>query len=264
MQAGISTACFYPQNTEDALRKIACGGPQCVEIFVNCLEEIRQPLLGEMRAIVRGGGVSVTAIHPYTSGMEPLFFFTKYRRRQEEGKEFYKRYYEAANYLGAGIVVFHGGVYGFSMEDEEYFARYRDLWEDARSAGISLCHENVVRCRGRSPEFFHRLSKAIPDAGFVFDVKQAVRSGEDVYAFAQAMGQGLRHIHISDHGEQGDCLVPGSGDLNIQKLLMIAKKNGFDGTVIVELYRENFRDFVELWQGYQHLSSELSTSAQFD
>jgi len=261
MLAGISTACFYPQHTEEALRDIARMHPQCVELFLNCLEEMQQPLLGEMQAIAKSNGVRIHSLHPYTSGMEPLYFFTKYPRRQKEGRDFYKRYYEAANILGADIVVFHGGIRHLPMEQEEYFERFSLLWEDARAQGISLCHENVVRCVGYCPAFFENMKKCIPGAEFVFDVKQAVRAGEDVYHFADAMGGALRHIHLSDHSGEGDCLIPGQGTLDIHKLLTTVRKNGFDGSVVVELYRENFRDIVEMWQGYQRLSQDLSTYA---
>lgn len=262
MLAGISTACFYPQHTEDALRELSALSIQCTEVFINCASELSEPFLKQLRAIANGGGVQILSLHPYTSGMEPMYFFSQYDRRFQEGRELYKRYYHAANLLGADITVFHGGTRNNQMEQGEYFDRFGLLWEDARQQGIALCHENVSRCAGYCPEFFSELVKAIPDAEFVFDVKQAVRAGQDVVGFAGKLNGKIRHLHISDHNDINDCLPPGKGTFNIAKFLSNIRSVGFDGGVVVELYRENFGTIVEIYEGYQHLCTELSTASK--
>ena len=260
MLAGISTACMYPQYTEISMRQLADMPVQCTEVFINCAQELHIPYLHELRRIARDGGVRILSLHPYTSGMEPMYFFSQYDRRFEEGREIYKRYYEAAGELGADIVVFHGGHRGVHMEPAQYFERFGRLLQDARAQGVELCHENVARCTSHTPSFFTALSAVLPEARFVFDVKQAVRAGEDPIAFAQVMGRKIRHVHISDHAPHKDCLPPGAGVFNIGELLNLLRRNAFSGGVIVELYRENFGDFVELKAAYQLLCTEISTA----
>ena len=259
MIPGISTACFYPMYTETALGMLARLQPRGVEFFINSACELEPGFLKEMRRIVDDAGIRVLSVHPYTSGMEPMYFFSGYDRRFSEGTEVYQRYFQAANLLGADIVVFHGGMRSSKMSYNEYFRRFNRLWEMGACHGVELCHENVARCIGYCSGFFTAMAEALPQVCYVLDTKQAVRAGEDVYEFAKAMGKRLRHVHISDHLPGQDCLVPGRGVLNIPVFLSTIKKNGFDGGVIVELYRENFDTIVEINEGYQHICTSIST-----
>lgn len=259
MLAGISTACLYPQKTEEAMAVIAGLGAQAAEVFLNSHSELAPPYLRQLRAIADQGGTKILSIHPFTSGMEPMLFFTAYPRRFEDGREYYRRYYQAANLLGASIVVFHGGVAGLTMERERYFERFACLMEDARQQGVELCHENVSRCTGHAPSFFADMSRRLPQARYVFDLKQAVRAGEDALCFAQTMGKKIAHVHLSDHNACESCLPIGKGVFHIQNFLYYLHSQNFCGGVIVELYRENFGGIVELSESYQQLCTYLST-----
>ena len=264
MLSGISTACLYPEYTETALKTILSHPVQAVEIFTNCKQELSAGILSEMRKRADDCGTKILSVHPYTSGMEPMYFFSGYQRRFQEGIDLYKQYYQACNILGADIVVFHGDTRDSRLSYSEYFERFGKLVDDASTYGVSLCHENVSRCVGYSPDFFTALAAELPNAQFVLDVKQAVRSGQDVFNFAKSMGNRIKHVHISDNTCRSDCLAPGQGDFNIAKLLDIITSNGFDGGVIVELYRDNFDGIVEIFNGYQHILSHLSTYSQND
>lgn len=259
MLTGISTACLYPMHTEDALKILSSAKAEAVEVFANCDYEISPPMLKLMRSIADANGVKILSLHPYTAPSEPITFFTSYRRRFDEGLELYKKYYEAANILGADAVVFHGGSKTAAIPYGEYFDKFGLLVEDAIANGSNLCHENVERCISHKPDFFIGLAAAIPNARFIFDIKQAVRAGYDVFEFAKAMDGKIKHVHFSSHDGSRDCLLPGKGTFNTKAFLEVIAKTGFNGGVIVELYRENFGDIVELIGGYQHLFTEVST-----
>lgn len=259
MLPGISTACFYPDTTEASLREVARIAPPCAEVFLNAAQELELPYLRQLAACARDSGIRITSVHPYLSIMDGMYFFSQYDRRFEEGMETYRRFYQAAAVLGADTVVFHGNYRRSPLPWEEYFRRFRLLWEDAAANGISLCQENVERCSSATPAFFRAMSEALPQVHYILDVKQAVRAGEEVLEMAAAMAGRIRHIHISDHDGPLECMVPGKGVFNIAEFLLEVRKTGFDGSVIVELYRENFADTVELSQGFAHLSSILST-----
>lgn len=259
MTPGISTACFYPEHTEDALLRLAERGVEAAEVFFNCLGEASAQNASRLRKIADGGGTRILAVHPFTSGMEPMLFFSRYDRRFLEGRDLYLRYCEAANILGARILVFHGGFRQTPVTREEYFERFGRLAEDLAAEGVDLCHENVDRCTGWQPDFFRGMKKALPDAGFVLDVKQCVRAGVGIFEMADAMAGHLRHLHISDNTPEAECLPPGTGTFNIAELLFKLRKNAHDAGVIVELYRENFGEDVEIFASYQHLCRILST-----
>lgn len=261
MLAGISTACFYPMQTEKALAILAERHVSAAEVFINSHSELEEGYLLRLRRMADDAGIRLLAVHPFTSGMEPMLFFSKYSRRFEDGRDYYRKYYQAANILGAEIVVFHGNIAQFHMEIDEYFRRYDILLHDAAVMGVELCHENVSRCMGRSPVFFRDMARSLPHARFVLDVKQAVRAGEDVLAFVESMGKRIAHVHISDHNPEQDCLSIGRGVFHIPQFLSSLRLQGFAGGVVVELYRENFSGIVELFDGFQQLSRYISTVA---
>lgn len=259
MIPAVSTACLYPDNTEKALDTLIDLGVRTVEIFFNTFSELTPDFIGELKRRTDAGGVRVLSLHPFTCGLEPMLFFTGYDRRFQDGRDLYKQYYEAANTLGASIVVFHGGVAGVDVQKVDYFGRFGKLIDDAKSQGIDLCHENVSRCVGNNIDFFKQMKVALPHAKYVFDVKQAVRSDEDVVEFVKYLGENIAHVHINDHNSMHSCLPLGKGTFNIPNFLQQLRSYGFCGGVTVELYRENFGENVELYECYQLLFRYLST-----
>jgi sugar phosphate isomerase/epimerase len=108
------------------------------------------------------------------------------------------------------------------------------------------------------------MTKALPKAEFIFDIKQAVRAGEDVSDFVKTIAGRIRPVHFSDHDGSHSCLAPGKGTFNIQKFLKAIKADGFHGGVIVELYGENTSGIVELLDSYKHLCTQISTVLKSD
>ena len=91
------------------------------------------------------------------------------------------------------------------------------------------------------------------DVSFVFDVKQAIRSGVDPFQVMECMGENLCHIHFSDHNEKEDCLPPGKGNLDLDMFLQYLKRFSYPGDIILELYRNNFGELTELIDSYSKL-----------
>lgn len=257
MLAGISTACFYPQQTEWALRYIAGLGAQSTELFFNAPSETEDAFVSELRRIADGGGVKVVSVHPFTSGLEPLLFFSDYRRRFDDGVELYKRYFHAANLLGAEILVIHGDRREATKPHSRYFDLYGELAEQGKAMGVSIAQENVPRCNAYFPEFFREMRAYLPEVKFVLDIKQTIRAGYSETEMIDAMGSGLCHIHASDHAGERDCLPMGQGELDLASLLKQANENGFDGGVELEVYRHSFKEYIELDEGYRKILSAI-------
>lgn len=158
-----------------------------------------------------GGGTRILSVHPFTSGLEPLLFFSDYRRRFADGIAFYQRYFHAANLLGAKLFVFHGDRRNTTRSRRFYFDRFAELCEAGRRMGVTVAQENVPRCAGYCPDFFTDMRAYLPGARFVLDIKQCVRAGYSPAEMADAMGEGLVHLHVSDHGARGDCLAARGG-----------------------------------------------------
>ena len=258
MQIGISSSCLYPLQTEESLKTVGELGAKTAEIFFNSYSELKKPLLNEIKSIKDYYGINVRSIHPFTSAYEAVLFFGGYERRLTDGIEFYKSYFEAANELGAEMVVLHGGRVYLEMTPEKYAESYVPLHEAALREGIHIAHENVHNHHCGNPLFMKALADLIGDEfRMVLDVKQCRRCGESAYDFINLLGDRIYQVHISDGLPGRDCLAPGVGEYDFEKLFSALQGAGYDKTAIIELYRQNFGEVEELRTAKSYLENLL-------
>lgn len=254
MKAGISTACFYPKTPEQAADFLTAHQVENIEIFFNSFQELQKGYLCSLRSVLRQGGVKVLAVHPFTSGMEPILFFSDYERRVEDGLELYRHFFHAASELGAEILVLHGDRKESDCPLERYWERFLRLYRLGREFGVTVAQENVERCKSGSTEFLKGMKKALEDAAhFVLDVKQARRSGEDPLTLLNALGKNVCHIHMSDGGPLGDCLPIGGGEMDFDAFFSALQGLHYSGGVVLELYQNGYENPVELVESYHKL-----------
>lgn len=245
---GISSACFYPDDTEEALLRCISLGFKNIEVFINTFSELELPFLTNLRKIADDAGVKIVAIHPFTSGFEYLMFFSAQKKRALEAAEMYRTYFRAATALGADFVVFHGDKLSapfFGME--RYCEVFSHVSELAKKDGVILAHECVSTARGGNPEFIDEVHKCLGSGNikFVFDLKQVVRGGFDPYAMLSAMGDDIVHVHINDYAEN-KCRLPYAGSLDVDGIIKTIEKTGYSGKYIIEVYRNNFESDSEI------------------
>lgn len=256
MQAGVSTACLYPRPLEEALYDLAVNGVSCTEIFINTDSELRKGYADSISAMLKRFDVRCSSVHPFTSELEPIMFFSDYERRTDDMLEYYKRYFSFMNIVGADIFVFHGGKADRGKED--YCERYSRLYRLGRESGISVAVENVSRCQSGSSAFIRDIARMLGNEfAFVLDTKQAVRAGETPFAFLDAAGSKTVHVHISDSGELGDCLLIGRGNFRFNQFFEKLNRYNPDACVILELYRSGFNAISDLIAGYNTLIKML-------
>ena len=256
MNIGISTGCLYPMLTEDCLQVLCELGFRSFEIFFNTFSELETPYLDKLLAMLNPCGAKVKSIHPFTSGFESFLLFSNYERRFWDGVRMYEMYFRTANYIGAEKVVLHGlnTTYTSSMTDSEYFRRFRILQETAARYNVQLLQENVNLFCSNSIPFIEKMIAEIPrSAGFVCDVKQAKRGGMQPTDMVRAMGNYLKHIHINDFSADNQCVLPGKGCFDFQEFFDAVKRTGFDGDVMIEVYRSSFDKIQELIHAQQFL-----------
>ncbi len=256
MNLGISTACFYPELTEKAVKFLCENGTTELEVFFNSACEMQGEILSEIAAITRANGTRVVSVHPFTSGFEPFMLFSDYERRFLDGLEFCKRYFNACNTLGAEILVLHGDRFESSHSDEQYFERYLALYRAAQKEGVCVAQENVCRCRSRDIEFLKNMRAQLgSETAFVLDLKQATRSELSYKDVLSVMSDSLVHVHLNDCDEQHDCLLPGKGNRDFKKLFCELEKIGYCGSAVIEVYRQNYGDYMELLGSLDFLRS---------
>ncbi len=253
MKAGVSTACLYPRPLEDSLYDLAVNGVSCVEIFVNTHSELKQGYALEIADILKRFDAKCVSVHPFTCEIEPLMFFSEYERRMNDMLEYYKLYFSFMNTVGAEIFVFHGGK--GNLPKELYCERYSKLYSLGKKFGITVAVENVSRCQSSSSAFIRDISRMLgDDFAFLLDTKQAVRSKETPFAFLEAAGKSIKHVHISDSGELGDCLPIGKGNFRFKAFFSRLAELNPDANVILELYRNGHSGISDLVTGYNILT----------
>lgn len=252
--AGISTACMYPMLTENALQTVCDLDIDCVEIFVNSDCELEESFVKQMKNTLDRTNTKCASLHPFTCGIEPMMLFTYYERRFYDMLEYYKKFFNAMNILGAKVFVLHGNKPQNKFDDQTYFERFEGLYDLGKTFGVTVSHENVSRCTAGDLDFMVKMKNALGDkANFTLDVKQAVRRGFSPYDFVKSLGKNIKHVHLSDHNEKSDCILVGNGKLDFENFYSELKSVGFDGAIVLELYRNGFDKVDDLGENYKFI-----------
>ncbi len=227
---------------------------------MNSFSELETPYLKKIADVCDENGVKITSIHPFTSGFEYMYFFSAYKKRARDSIDyFYKKYFEAASYLGADYFVFHGDSLKapfFGMDN--YCEVLSMLMEAAKEQGITLIHENVSTAKAGNPDFMKEIHDRFGEGNikFVFDLKQTVRAGYDPHKMLDAMGNDIVHVHINDWLD-GECRLPYMGRLDVDGVIARLEKSGYTGKYIIEVYRQNFTDPDEITESGLKLSKTI-------
>ena len=254
-KVGISTACFYPQDTFLSFKEVLSANVPVTEVFMNSLEELEKSNLDRYCTEMAAHGTEIISFHPYTSAFESLLFFSEYTKRLSDGIELYKRFFEGAAYLGAKFFVFHGerNVPTFSRglsEDGVICEAYGRLIDAARAFGLTFTQENVNNHRSHCAEHILKLRELVPDLMFTFDLKQALRAKQNYADIITAMGDRMCHIHINDFGDH-ECCLPFTGNVDLPDVAKRLHDIDYCGDYVLEIYRTGFSDISELCESLE-------------
>ena len=249
MAIGISTACFYPDLTENAFLKIGKSGGGTTEIFFNSQSELEKDFIDNLYEIKQKYGMSVKSIHPFESFGESYHLFSNYERRFYDGVKDLERYFYAANKLGASFFVMHGLKKPGGIDDCEYYKRFAYIYDVLQEHKITLVQENVVNFRSESPEFLLNMRKYMGNKfKMVLDIKQARLAGYDPLEFAEKLSNSIVHFHISDYTVDKSCVTPLKGEFDFKKLFLFMVLKGYNGDYIIELYRNSYNNEDEIFR----------------
>lgn len=258
MFAGASTACLYPEQTEKSLAILGESGIKNIELFVNAACETEGDIFSEILRVKKTFDLNIISLHPYTSFLETFTIFGDYPRRFDETIEFYKRFFRTMNALEAKIFVFHGAMKDHEIPFNLFAERYSRLYEIGKSFGITVSLENVHYCESGSLKFLTKIKDALGEScAFVLDIKQALRSNIDPFLIMNALGDKIKHYHVSDHTAENDCVPVGKGSFDFAKFADKLKRLDYSGGVILELYRNGYRDVSELYESVKYMDMLL-------
>ena len=259
MKTGISTACLYPLETEKSLGILLEAGYRTFELFFNSPSELEEEYLDRLCGRLSAAGGEIYSYHLFLSGFEPVMFFSDYPRRFEDSLELYRRWAVALARRGARVAVLHGARRDTQMTAEEYCERFLSLSGALAAEGVTLAQENVCRCASALCANIRRMRECAGRGGmkFILDVKQALRAGEDPFAMLEAMGEDIAGVHVSDNAPGRDCLLPGEGNMEFARLADALCRYGYDGPLLVEVYRQNVEDPGQLVRSRHYLEGVL-------
>ncbi len=255
MNLGISTASFYPLETELALEEIGKCGVKTTEVFFNCESELKDSFIDILLEIKNKYNLNIAAVHPTMSLAESFMIFSAYERRFYEALKQYRRYSEIAKALGAKYIIMHGGKPNGVLNDEEYCQRYMALKEETLKNGVTVLQENVVKYRSGDIEFLRSMRNILgEDAEFCFDIKQCIRSGYLPLDMIDEFYDNIKHFHISDHSTAGDCLLPLNGKFDFKGLFEYLKNKNYKGSLMTEVYRFSYKTEDEIFKSFNKLT----------
>lgn len=247
---------MYPLHAEDAFSELCGLGVKNIEVFANSVYEGGEECTSKILGMKEQYGIDVTSFHPFSSPMESVFLFSTYDRRIDEMMTLYRAFFKSMNRLGAKVFVLHGAILSSKCSAEHYFKQFRMLAQAGRECGITVAQENVSYCLSGNIDFLKAMKRELGDyANFVLDLKQARRSGGNPLDYVRELGESIVHCHLSDANADHDCLPLGKGNFDFVELVGRLLDNGFDGAMIVELYRHDYGDFSELRESADYIKA---------
>lgn len=254
MKIGVSTASYYPLETELALEEIGKSGITTTEIFFNSEVELKPGFVDILSDIQKSYGIEVSSVHPTMSLAESFMIFSAYERRFRESLDKYSRYSEIAAELGAKYIIMHGGKPNGILSDEEYCERYMQLKGATLKNGVTVLQENVAHFRAGDIEFLRSMKEILGnDAEFCIDIKQSLRCGYEPISLVKEFYDNTRHYHISDHSTASDCLLPGCGNFDFKGFFDFLENKNYKGASIIEVYRNSYKEYSEIFNSYKNL-----------
>ena len=262
MKTGVSTASlFNRKNNEDALPYLSELGVKTAEVFLTSFSEYGKGF-GSLLA-KRKGQVCVYSVHDLNTQFEPQLFAAN-ERVKKDAYYWLGKVMEAGRELGAKNYTFHGTARikraarsGDNDDFNSLCKSFQEVFGFCENYGLKLCLENVEWATYNRVGVFEKLRSALPSLGGVLDIKQARISGFDYRDYLREMGENLTHVHVSDLDEQGKIRLPGKGRFDFGELISRLQDVGFDGALIVEVYKDDYSALQELKTAVDYLDEIL-------
>jgi len=255
MKIGVSTASmFLREYNEDALKKLNELGIESTEIFLASYSEYTNSFAKLLKK--NKGKIDVHSIHVLITQFEPQLY-TNHLRAKTDAYFYLENVMKTAKMLGAKYYTFHGIarlkkapiVADFDIIGE----KTNQIIEMCEKYNVSLSYENVHWAYYNYAGFFGELKKRCPKLKCVLDIKQARQSEIDYSEYIKDMTDNIVTVHLSDINQNGKIVLPGRGIFDFETLFKMLKDNGFNGALIIEVYKDDYGDIIELKQSTDYV-----------
>ena len=172
-------------------------------------------------------------------------------RVRERSIQYYEKALDVASVLDSPYMqmVTGGGYIG--DDPEENFQRTADamyrIIKRAEKLGITIVLESDPTTSVASMADVERLMKIInsPNLEALIDTNGIMGSGEDFEEVLSRFGDHVKHMHFIDAIGPQHCLIPGTGNLPLEKDFEIMEKYGYTGTLTPELWGDRYNSWCE-------------------
>lgn len=233
---GLSTAAVYPEPTATAFALAADLGYDGVEVMVQT-DPVSQRV-ETLSDLVQEYQIPVLSVH------SPCLLVTA-RVWSSDPLVKLARSVDMAERLSAGAVVVHPP---FVWQRSAVAIFSESVAELQERTEVRIAVENMfpVKVRGAVVNSYrpHWNPVAAGHRWFTLDLSHTATSGTDAMDLAALMGERLGHVHLGDGSgsAKDEHLVPGRGGQPCGELLDLLARNGFDGSVVVEISTKNHGD----------------------
>lgn len=224
----LSSASVYPLTVHDAFAVAADLGYDGVEVMVtnNAISQDAHAL----HTLSERYNQPIVAIHAPTLLLTQQVWGNAWNKIEKSA--------QLAVDLGAPVVVAHPPFRWQNGYAETFAQGVRDI---STAHGIKIAVENMYpwRVRGREAKAYlpHWDPVGQDYDDVTWDFSHAAIAAEDSLAAIKALGQRLRHVHLTDGNDSAgdEHLVPGHGTQACVESMAFLLESGFDGVVVAEI-----------------------------
>jgi sugar phosphate isomerase/epimerase len=228
-KVALSTASCYPETCTTAFEMAADLGFDGVEVMVWTDPVSQDP--DALRGLSERFGVPVLAIHA------PCLLLTQRVWTSDPWTKLV-RAQAAAERLGAQTVVVHP-PFRWQRDYARGFVEGLQRMQDETDVRFAV--ENMFPWRARNREVaaylphWDLLELDVPTT--TLDLSHTAVSGSDALEVLDVLGDRLAHVHLADGSgsNRDEHLVPGRGSQPCADVLERLARNGYDGTVVLEV-----------------------------
>ena len=225
----LSTASVYPESTAHGFELASRLGYDAVEVMIG-IDPISQEI-DAVRHLSDYHEMRVCAVHA------PCLLITQRVWGTEPWGKLEKSA-EMAHEVGADVVVVHPP---FRWQRDYARGFVEGIAELEKRTGIAFAVENMYPWRASRREmqvYVPGWNPADHDyANATIDLSHSATSRSDPVEMARALGDRLRHIHLTDGSgsAKDEHLVPGRGGQPCVELLELLANKGFSGHIVIEI-----------------------------
>jgi len=232
---------------EDALVTLNEIDSRVCEIFLESFCEYNEDFGKLLKS--RQGSLTVNSVHTLNTHFEPELFSINPRAKDDAFK-ILGGVMKAAEQVNAKYYTFHGKSRikkDVNYDNYPVLAKgFDEIIGECLKSNVIFSLENVVWAMYNRVGYFSEIRKLCPKLKGVLDIKQARISGEKWQDYLTEMGNDLVTVHVSDIDDNGKIRLPGKGNFDFTELFRRLKDVGFDGNILIEVYKDDFGEISEL------------------